>query len=233
MVDPSIKIAKNNYSLTLFYLQIVKLHTSFGGSIELIKKGYGVDAMIIVRSMLNNLINCKWIMSSKQKTKAKNFIKYNFVLRKRFLDIAKEYPKQKSHFLKILTEEKEIISSYKKVEELFTKDINKWSGISIKRMAKEANLGWDYDFIYNLASSLEHSDITSLNQHIESIDDANKLFRFKGGPSTSYIMESGIAAIKYMGEGTELFIKVFKLNKTHKNKLLKFARRVSKTLKKD
>lgn len=231
MADPSIRISQRDYHKVLFYLQMVKMHTAFGGVMELIKKGYGVDAMIIVRSMLNNLVNCKWIMGSRQKTKAKRFIKYNLVLRKKFLDIAKKYPEHKGHFKKILDEEQKIVFSYKKVEKLFAKDKNKWAGISIKQMAKDANYEWDYDFVYNLASSLEHSDINSLNEFIEGVDDTSKLFKFKGGPSTSYIMQSGIAAIKYMGEGTELFIKVFKLNNSYKKRLLRFAERVSRTLK--
>lgn len=233
MADSSIRISKKDYHKILFYLQVVKLHTSFGSVIELLRKGYGVDAMIVVRSMLNNLVNCRWIMDSKQKTKAKRFLKFNFVLRKKFLDIAKKYPEHKDYFKKVLAEEQKIVSLYKKVKKLFAKDVNRWSGVSIKQMVKDTNQEWDYDFVYNLASSLEHSDINSLNEYIEGIDDISKLFKFKGGPSTSYIMQSGITAIKYMGEGIELFIKIFRLNNTYKKRLLRFAARTSKTLKKD
>lgn len=99
MTDPTITVSRKNYSKTLFYLQLVKLHTTFGAVIELTKKGYGVDAMILARSMLNNLINCSWIMAQKQKTRAKRFINYNFILRKKSLDIAKKYPEHLNYFV--------------------------------------------------------------------------------------------------------------------------------------
>lgn len=232
MSDSAISISKNDYLKTLLYLQIVKMHTSFGATIELIKKGYGIDAMILVRSTLNNLINCAWIMERKQKTRAKKFIKYNFIIRKKSLDLAKKYPAHLNHFKKILEEGKEVISSYKKVKKLFKKDFNKWSGITISQMAKESKKEWDYDFVYSLASSLEHSDVQSLNQYIEGIDDAQKLFKFRGGPSTRYINESGITAIKYMGSGLELLIMAFKLKKRYLKRLHKLAIDISTALKK-
>ncbi|MFH1601891.1 MAG: DUF5677 domain-containing protein [Candidatus Shapirobacteria bacterium] len=232
MNEPSIMIGKKDYGKTLLFLQVTKLYTSTKAVLELVKKSYGMDAMIVVRSMLNNLISCKWIIESKPKTRAKRFIHYNTVLRKRFLDIAQKYPEQKSHFLKVLTDEKEINSSYKKIERRFS-DKYSWSGKKIWKMAEDVGLKWDYDFIYNLASSLEHSDINSLNEYFAGIDHANKLFMFKGGPVPGYVMESGITSIKYMGEGLELFIKIFKLNKNYQERLLRFARRISATLKKD
>lgn len=234
MSDSSIRIGKKDYGKTLLFLQVTKLHTSTGAVLELVKKGYGIDAMIIVRSMLNNLICCKWIIDSKPKTRTKRFIQYNTVLRKRFLDIAQKYPeqKQKSHFLKVLAEEKEINSSYKKIEKRFS-DKYSWSGKKIYQMAEDVGSKWDYDFIYNLASSLEHSDVNSLNENLAGIDHSNKLFVFKGGPNPRYVMESGITSIKYMGESLEVFIKIFKLNKNYKKRLLRFANRVSVTLKKD
>lgn len=231
MSDPAISISRKDYHKTLFYLQVIKLHTSFGAVIELIKRGYGIDAMILVRSMLNNLINCMWIMDRKQKTRAKKFINYNFVLRNKSLDIAKKYPNQLDHFKKVTDEEDEIVSSYKKVAGQFKTNLNRWSGISIHQMAKETKREWDYDFVYALASSLEHSDIQSLNQYIESIDDTQKLLKFTGGPSTRYINESGITSIKYMGNGLELFIKIFKLKKSYLRRLLKFAAEISTSLK--
>lgn len=230
MSDPVISISRNDYLKTLLYLQIVKIHTTFGATIELIKKGYGIDAMILVRSMLNNLINCAWTMEKKHKTRAKKFIKYNFVIRKKWLDIARKYPTQREHFKRVLGEEKEIISSYKKVEKLFKKDLNKWSGITILQMAKESEKEWDYDFVYALASSLEHSDVQSLNQYVENIDEAQKLFKFRGGPSTRYINESGITAIKYMGSGLELFILAFKLKRRYLKRLHKLAKDISRAL---
>lgn len=232
MSDSSIRIGKKDHGKALLFLQVTKLHTSTEAVLELVKKGYGMDAMIIARSMLNNLISCKWIIDSKPKTGAKRFIQYNTVLRKRFLDIALKYPEQKGHFLKVLTDEKEINSSYKKIERRFS-DKYSWSGKKIWKMAEDVGLKWDYDFIYNLASSLEHSDINSLNEYLAGIDHANKLFVFKGGPTSRYVMESGITSIKYMGEGLELFIKIFKLNKNCQKRLLGFASRVSATLKKD
>ncbi|MCL5409688.1 MAG: DUF5677 domain-containing protein [Patescibacteria group bacterium] len=232
MSNSSIRISGQDYSKTLLFLQVTKLHTSIAAVLELVKKGYGMDAMIVVRSMLNNLISCKWIMYFKSKTRAKRFIQYNTVLRKRFLAVALKYPEQKSHFLKVLVDEKEINSSYKKIEKKF-KDRYSWSDKKIWRMAKDVGLNWDYDFIYNLASSLEHSDINSLNEYLAGIDHANKRFVFIGGPTPRYVMESGITSIKYMGEGLELFIKKFQLNKNYQKRLLRFANRVSVILRKD
>lgn len=232
MSDSSIRIGKKDYGKALLFLQVTKLHTSTEAVLRLVKNGYGMDAMIIVRSMLNNLISCKWIIDSKPKTRAKRFIQYNTVLRKKFLEIAQKYPEQKSHFLKVLADEKKINSLYKKIEKKFS-DKYSWSGKKIWKMAEDVGLKWDYDFIYNLASSLEHSDINSLNEYLAVIDDANKLFVFKGGPSPKYVMESGLTSIKYTGEGLELFIKIFKLKKNYQKRLLRFASRVSVTLKKD
>ena len=232
MTDGSISVSKRDYLKILFYLQLVKIHTTYGATIELIKKGYGMDAMVLVRTMLNNLINCVWIMTKKQKTRAKRFINYNFVIRKKFLEIVKKYPNDLNYFQKIINEEKQINLGYKKVEKYFKKDINRWPGMTIYQMAKETKLEWDYDFVYGLASSLEHSDINSLNHYMEEFSDAQKLFKFRGGPSANYVNQSGITAIKYMGNGLELFVKSFKLKNNYKKRLLKFAAEISTNLKK-
>ena len=115
----------------------------------------------------------------------------------------------------------------------FKKTKNDWSGVGIREKSKEGNLEWDYDFIYKLASSLEHSDIHSSKEYIKNVDDAQRLITFQGGPSSNYINESAITAVKYMGQHLELFLNTFELDNKYKIRLDKFGMRFAEFMKKD
>ncbi len=226
--NPKIRIDRTKPQQGVIIYCMAKLHTSFGASMELIKSGFGIDAMIIVRSMINNLINMLWIANKASKRRSTKFIDYHKVLRKEYLDkVKKNYPKE-SWFGGILKQEKEILESYKKVEYRFTNRYKGWSGFSIKERAEEVKKYFDYEIVYFLASSIEHSDIYASKDFIDENSNEQRIIHFKGGPSTAWVMESAITSVKYLGEGIEFFIKTFRLDKALLKKLNRFGKRFSK-----
>lgn len=232
MNDPKVRIDKNKPQQALYCYQLAKLHTTYGAVIKLIGQDYGVDAAILTRSMLNNLINMIWIEKRASKNRTKRFIQYHMLIRKKYLDRVRKHYGEHRAFAKVLSEEKQILADYRKIKNKFPDKRKDWSGISISERAHEINFDYDYEVAYFLLSSIEHSDIYSSKEFIESIDPTQMVIKFKGGPSDAWVKESAIIGTKYMGQGIELFIKVFKLDKKYLKKLNRFGKRFADLLRK-
>ncbi len=233
MNDQKIRIDRNKPHQSIIMYDMTKLHTSFGASTELIKRGLGIDAMIIVRSMLNNLINMSWIANKDNDQRAIKFVDYHAILRKKYLEKVKKHYSQEPRFGGILDQEKQILEYYLKVKNKFPDETKDWSGISIYERAKEVNKNFDYEIVYFLASSIEHSDVYVSKDFIEEVNDNEKTIHFRGGPSKAWFMGSAILSVKYLGEGVELFIKVFELdNKKLLRKLNLFGKRFTQLVSK-
>ena len=225
--DPSIRVNRQKIILSS---QVAKMHTTFGAIVILIQKGYGPDAMLLMRSMFNNLVNILWINTTDQKHRAELFINYYKIIRKNKLEIIKRYPERATIFSRLLTEEGDIYKTYSEINSDFP-DIYRWSNKSIKQMSKEVGLLWDYDFVYPLASSIEHADVESVDAHINQVDNQEKVINFQAGPSLRLIVESSIASAKYMMFALEAYIDKFKIGKKFAKKLQRYDKRIAKHIK--
>ena len=136
----------------------------------LCKEGYGEDACLILRSMINALIDISYIKTDPLKL-AKRYARYDYIIKKKKLNILNKYPSSKSVSP---PSEKNILKKAKQ----FNKDFpdgrqSDWSGLTIEEKAKKAKgkMLMLYDMGYRYYSDFDHSNIMSLSSHV---DDSTK-----------------------------------------------------------
>lgn len=202
----------NDYPKLILLFQAAKFHTTFGSIIELLNKFLPQDAEILMRSALNNLINALWIQKKDSDYRARRFVEYQVILQKKFIKSAIRYKKSKPL---IKARQKEVADNLKKLTIKFGKNPRDWAGGSIHERAKEVSHGWDYDFVYSLASSNEHSDIIS-SKHYLDIDELAKEVKLFGGPTDKNLDAIAAASSGYTIKFVILLNKTFKLQKRKK-----------------
>ena len=105
----------------------------------------------------------------------------------------------------------------KKLTINFGRSPKDWTGVSIRNRAREVNHGWDYDFVYSMASSNEHSDIIS-SKHYLDIDELAKEVKLSGGPTDKNLDAFALASAGYAIKFLILLNKIFKLKRRKKIK---------------
>lgn len=144
----------------------------------LCKKGYADSAGLVLRSMINALIDLYYMRTDPIKL-GERYLRYDFVIRKRKLDILDKYPNLFSTPL-ISSDsgmsKEEILKEYKEFKRLYPKaKLTDWSGLRIDEKAKAAGEGKNSEMMYYLGykyfSDFEHNNVVSLYNHIENGSD--------------------------------------------------------------
>ena len=141
----------------------------------LCKEGFGEDALALVRCLFEILVTLRYIKNNPQR-RGKRFFQFSVIQEKEY---SERYVKAG---IGEVTEEnlKEINTAYEKTKNIFgPKDIN-WTDFitilkrnhSIKEMAEETNMTWDYDFVYYSLSHLfiHTSPRGTMKYTMESLD---------------------------------------------------------------
>lgn len=148
----------SNFKKVLLFILVKNFQTA--QAIEtLCKKGFGQDAMPLVRVMTENLIEIYYMKLDKEK-KAKAYLDYdnynvlkdiNELLSINSAGIDKE---------KLYKRKKELEIEWNKVKGNYRtpngNTCNHWSCKGLKQMAKEAGMLFIYSFLYRLASDFAH-----------------------------------------------------------------------------
>ena len=136
----------------------------------LCRKGYGEDACILTRSMLNILIDIEYILTDRE-VLAERYFRYEYVLKNKKIEVLKKHSKHGSIFppKKPTISEEEILREVKKFKGDYGKNSGDWSGKTIKEKAMRARgfLPMAYDMAYRPHSDLEHSNVASLHSYIK------------------------------------------------------------------
>lgn len=212
---------------------------TFRALIVLCSEGYGQDAAILARSMLENIINLAYINKDDKQNRAKLFITYSLInregkvgqiksnqnLRKYYnKDIEKKFMQK---FGKYLSEAKEIRDKeYKKIKKIKGKNkISKysWSHLSIKEMIKEfdnekcefENLY--YNQVYWLVSQFSHPDI---NSSVNYVEEKNGSILVKDMPNNNWVEQSLVLGFDYYSKILRLINEIFELGLDSKIKVL-------------
>ena len=99
-----------------------KATKTFGAIQLLCKSGYGEDAAVLLRVLLENCIVVRYIAEDKSGARAKTYFQYHDILRQQALQrIKKRKLWRRVHPTIDLKTEKEINESYKHAKELFPK----------------------------------------------------------------------------------------------------------------
>lgn len=148
------------------------------------KRGYGEDVYPILRSILENTINIKFIYSQNEcDLWAERYIEYQNVLSKK---TANNYLKhgEKDNLISFIREkcselDQEISSLKSKYGSNFGDYPYTWSGKTIRQMARDCKMEYYYDVIYNFWSDFCHGNIRSSNGYMESINNQIKFIERK------------------------------------------------------
>jgi hypothetical protein len=148
----------------------------------LCKNGAGQDAEILLRSLIEILINVKYLLKADSITRADMYIRYFDFKTARDIKILKDDPR-------IGAKIKEYEEEYDKKKEEFVekydpKNKNSWSGKSVAEMAEEAGLKEIYFKAYNSSSNIVHSNILCSNQYVKYVEGR---IDFEAGPSNSCV----------------------------------------------
>ncbi len=183
------KIETNQEILSQFFLG--KTVTTFYAVSALCNMGYGQDAIVLVRTMLENLINYRYI-NQEPEERSQLFIEFDYIKAKKRLRTYSALFPEKEIDPEVL---KEIDEKYSRVIDNYPKSIScslQWAGKNNADMAKACDLENLYQMIYPLASSFAHGGSESTVDYIEK---GQKGFIIRlGSPSDELIIQSVTSA---------------------------------------
>lgn len=148
-----------------------KAMKTFQGVHELCLTGWGEDAMILLRSNVNLLINLGFILGDQEPVeRAHDFIAFSYLERVKYLKTAHgaEKPPWRSQIAP---------------EELDTR-AQRWKSVNIRERAERVQR-IHYTTGYAFYSSIEHSDAMALNGYIAEWDEVGP--RINAGPNDDHI----------------------------------------------
>ncbi|MFH1900846.1 MAG: DUF5677 domain-containing protein [Candidatus Omnitrophota bacterium] len=173
----------------------------------LCKEGYGEDACLILRSMINALIDISYIKTDPMKL-AKRYVEFDWIAKKKKLNILNKYPSSESVSLpskKHGLSEKDILKEAKQFNEDFPDGSRRsdWSGLKIEEKARKAknNTLMLYDMGYRYYSDFDHSNIMSLSSHVDDSTTKGK-FIVLSEPSEKQVQMN-------LSESFNIFVSLF------------------------
>lgn len=180
------------YVMSLLFSKAFK---TYKGINILCKEGYGQDAGILLRSLFEIYVNVAYILKDDSEKRAKRYYEYSYIARKRSVELFDEHRLGEKGFKgaeeAIQKNKEEIYESYNRVKNNYIdeerkKDEFRWSGKSIKKMARDCGLGTDYAVVYSIFSELVHSNpmVERLYVHVNI---KNREIAADIGPSEEYI----------------------------------------------
>jgi hypothetical protein len=148
----------------------VKAEKTFEAVLELCCCGFGEDALTLLRSNINLMINFYYILAEDSVARASAFIAHGHYEQKKYLQSSEgAMPKDMEQL------------NWEKID----KYAAEWKNVSIKTKAKKANQLYHYNIGYRFYSSIEHSDGWALSRYIETWDEKGP--KLRGEPSDTLI----------------------------------------------
>ncbi len=171
--EGSIKLRENQPERDLDLLVAAmqaKAGKTFQAVLQLCCLGFGEDALILLRSNVNLMINLLYILSGDAAQRAGDFIAFSHYQQEKYLRTA--------HGVRPSWADK-----------LDWKEINKraaeWKKLTIESRAKKAKSSFHYDIGYRFYSSVEHGDAWAVDRYVvEWNEDGPKI---SSEPSDQYV----------------------------------------------
>ena len=196
----------------------------------LCKKGYGDSGGLILRSMINALIDVYYIKTDPDNL-GERYLRYDFVIRKKKMDILKKYndPNFPIPFSKEseITEE-EILKGYEEFKKDYPGSLGDWSGLQIKAKAEAAKQKFPegiakstpmiYDLAYKYYSDFEHNNVMALRKHMDSSCNGRLIIYCE--PSEDEVKLTSEESFLTFIQLFDLFCNTFKLDYSQKIKEL-------------
>jgi hypothetical protein len=176
---------------------------------KLCMEGFANEAMIILRSFLNLLINLKWVTSDNYKYRMERFSDFEVVYKKLAIKNIIKYGSISKQLGD--TEASPHDEAFEKVKAKYSlktyRDFTNWSGKSIREMAKEVCLENDYHVIYAGLSEIEHTCPASVRSYL---DDSEKgITSIKVGGRDEGIALVMLTSIEYFIDVKAIILNIF------------------------
>lgn len=160
-------------------------------------KGYGAEAMIILRSLFNLCINLKWLTHEDIDTRMTRFADFEAIYKKLDFDATYEYI---SSSRKISRDDFTVHDKdFERVKAQYglksNKDLHEWSGKSIFQMAMDVSLDRQYKVVYSNLSELEHTGPASVRKYLD--DSEQGITYIKVGARNEYIDVALLTSLQY------------------------------------
>lgn len=186
----------------------------------LCNQGYVIEALVLIRSLVNLYINLKWLTSGDSSQRMERYADFEVIFKKKKFEIGKKYSRHKEKNQKINSfphenSFKEVINKYGLKSNIIKGPIQ-WSGKSIYQMAKDVGLTLDYELIYSQLSSIEHTCPSSAREYLGKIPEGNTILNI--GPRDKDISGEMLTAIDYLFKVREVALKVFDLDFEERSK---------------
>ena len=209
-------LAPHQRIFLFFFTRAVKTYSAI---FYLCQEGYGQDVSTLLRSLLENLITSKYILTDPKRADqlTARFVDYKWVILKKQLSEEEPLMSQLSQGKKeaYLEKKKLILEGIEKFKKkyLITSDkaLLTWSGKTIKDMAQAVDSLWkeEYESTFRLCSRFSHPSILGDKEYI--IQKENQLI-FTSVPSNVGILDNLKKSTKYKFEFLKDFNKLFQLN---------------------
>jgi hypothetical protein len=166
----------------------------------LCESGYGEDAMILARSLVNLAINLGYIgRAPDPDERASDFVASGRIARRDFL---RQFPQHPADWRKDV--------EWAALEER----AKRWDGIRIRDRAHEAGMDDFYREFYRFGSSYEHSDSASLSGYFGASDETNQ--EIDADPSDDLVDLVIGCTFKAMAVLTEILVAGFRLDEAER-----------------
>jgi hypothetical protein len=147
-----------------------KAGKTFMAILELSLLGYGEDALVLLRSNINLMINLAFILKENPVQRAGDFIAYSQLEQKKYVELHGE--EKPDWFDRVSWHECE-------------KRAEGWRQTSIRKRAEEAKESFHYETGYRFYSSIEHSDAWALSRYLEG--KGSGTLHVTSAPSDQYV----------------------------------------------
>ncbi|OGQ62351.1 MAG: hypothetical protein A2W73_04940 [Deltaproteobacteria bacterium RIFCSPLOWO2_12_55_13] len=148
----------------------VKAEKTFEAILELCCRGFGEDALTLLRSNINLMINFYYILAEDSVARASAFIAHGHCKQKKYVQNGgRAMPKDLEQL------------DWEKIQKLAAE----WEKVSIKTKAEKAKQLYHYNVGYKFYSSIEHSDSWAISRYVETWDEKGP--KLRGGPSDTLV----------------------------------------------
>ena len=177
-----------------------KGHKTHEAVLLLCERGFGQDAAMLVRTLFELAVTVAYIKKENSEYRAKRFLNYDWIIRKRMYDYAINHEEYKSLLTEAAPEGgiEELMRTANEMQKEYKYDRRfGWSDKSIRGMAGDVNLLSIYDTVYGLHSNLVHSAPRTANDYVSSPDMQE--FTVQTGQSEKWVEESLVTAFHFYG----------------------------------
>lgn len=167
----------------------VKSYKTFSAIVVLASKGFGEDAAVLSRGLVENATNLVYIARDPE-ARTDLYLEYEYVARNRHVKMLESAGAFDLLGMRpqLAASREELRRLYESVKHKYPNE-NLWSGRTMRVMADEVGLASHYRYAYKFFSDLAHGGPSTINQFVQPGEQAG-MVGVMFGPDDSFIVES-------------------------------------------